>query len=252
MGSPIVLTSQLRHNVPLPYPSWIPVLETWTYASADDPTYTFTIPGDFREKYFVGMKLRLVQTSTKYFIITKVGYAAGSTTVTVYGGTGYDLTSATIEEPHYSCLKAPKGFPLNPASWTASVLNTGGGYKNNPVQNTWYGGTNDFTSGADITLDVPIGCWHLSYKCTMQINEPNVNMNVQATLTTDPAGDGAEDFVLWGGGRSAVFTMNIGYAYAYVDLSSKTTYYALVKTPTASIDMIGLSAVAIKAVCAYL
>lgn len=38
---------------------WIPAEETWTYASADDPTFTFTISGDKTGKYSVGMKIKL-------------------------------------------------------------------------------------------------------------------------------------------------------------------------------------------------
>ena len=93
---------------------WTPALETWTYASADDPTYTFTISGDLTDKYSAGMRIKLTQTTAKYFIITKVAYSSPNTTITVYGGTDYDLANATITNPYYSVVKAPQGFPLDP------------------------------------------------------------------------------------------------------------------------------------------
>ena len=47
---------------------WISAGETWTYASADDPTYTFTISGDLTTKYYAGMRISLTQTTEKFFI----------------------------------------------------------------------------------------------------------------------------------------------------------------------------------------
>jgi hypothetical protein len=44
--------------------NWTPSQETWTYASADSPTYTFTIPNDVTTKYSEGMKIRLQQSQS--------------------------------------------------------------------------------------------------------------------------------------------------------------------------------------------
>ena len=57
--------------------------------------------------------MRLQQGCIKYFIITGVGYASGSTVLTLYGGTDYDLASSPIIEPYFSAAKAPFGFPLD-------------------------------------------------------------------------------------------------------------------------------------------
>jgi hypothetical protein len=100
----------------VPENGWIPAGETWTYNSADDPTYTFTISGDKTDKYSAGMRIKLTQTTAKYFIITKVAYSSPNTTITVYGGTDYDLANAAITSPYYSTQKAPQGFPLNPTN----------------------------------------------------------------------------------------------------------------------------------------
>ena len=58
---------------------WISAVEEkWTYASADDPTYTLNIPGDFSWKYCRGQRVRLQQAggAIKYFIVTGVSYSS--------------------------------------------------------------------------------------------------------------------------------------------------------------------------------
>lgn len=138
----------------VPENGWIPAEETWTYAGADDPTFTFTISGDKTGKYSVGMKIKLTQTTVKYFIITAISYGSPNTTVTVYGGTDYDLANATITSPYYSMVRCPYGFPMSPAKWTV-VNTTSGSARATPTSGVYYnvGGT----------IVVPIGLWRLGY-----------------------------------------------------------------------------------------
>src|SRR3989304_2551793 len=97
---------------------WVNADETWVYASADDPTFTFTIAGvDLTGKYSAGMRIKLTQTTAKYFIITKVAFST-DTTITIYGGTDYDLANAAMPAPFYSTVKAPLSFPLDPLLWS--------------------------------------------------------------------------------------------------------------------------------------
>lgn len=101
---------------------WIGANETWTYASAT----TFTITGDLSGKYQKGDKLKLTQTTVKYFYVVSAVHAAGTTTVTLTGGSDYSLANATITSPFYSKVATPQGFPdwFNyAASWTGSVSN---------------------------------------------------------------------------------------------------------------------------------
>jgi len=86
---------------------WIDPGETWTYASAT----TFTISGDKTGTYSVGDKLKLTQTTVKYFYITAVSYGAPNTTVTVTGGSDYTLANAAITANYYSKAATPAGFP---------------------------------------------------------------------------------------------------------------------------------------------
>lgn len=86
---------------------WIAANETWTYASAT----TFTIAGVDRTNLFeVGDRIKLTQTTTKYFYVVAVAFST-NTTVTVTGGSDYSLANAAITNPYYSKEISPDGFP---------------------------------------------------------------------------------------------------------------------------------------------
>jgi hypothetical protein len=156
--APAALASLLAATYP-GIDGWTPAGETWTYASADAPTYTFTISGDKTTKYYPGMRIKLTDAAAvKYFIITKVAYGAPNTTITVYGGTDYTLAGGAISLPYYSMLKAPAGFPTSPIKWTVEVTDAQIRSQSSPVVGTWYNlGT--------ILISIPIGIWWVSYAC---------------------------------------------------------------------------------------
>lgn len=76
---------------------------TWTYASAT----TFTVPAADAANMQVGTKIKLTQTTAKYFYVTGVS----GTTITVTGGTDYTLANAAITSPFFSNAASPTGFP---------------------------------------------------------------------------------------------------------------------------------------------
>lgn len=86
---------------------WIADYQTWTYASAS----TFTVSGDVRLRFQVGTKIKLTQTTQKYFYSLGATYSAPNTTVTVTGGSDYSLANAAITSPAYSYSATPQGFP---------------------------------------------------------------------------------------------------------------------------------------------
>jgi hypothetical protein len=113
------VASEILPTTPL---GWSKVQETWSYASADAPTFVMTVPAGATAKYSPGMRVKLTQSTggTKYFIIT----AVASTSITLYGGTDYTLNNEAITAPYYSTQKAPFGFPLSAAKWSVRVTNT--------------------------------------------------------------------------------------------------------------------------------
>lgn len=249
----------LRNNT-LAALGWINANETWTYASADSPTFAFTVPTDLTGKYAAGMRIKLTQSTggTKYFIITKVAYGAPNTTITIYGGTDYTLNNEAISSPYYSIVKAPLGFPLDPAKW--SVTATDGTLRSQaaPTKNTWY---NLGTTACQISI--PIGIWNVSYKVTKYGYKSGAVTNfVQVTLST---GSTTESDVNWttggySGGGSGTFDLSqTVFMSGVISVTAKTTYYLNClwdRTATADGTSISFmndaSPMVIRAVCAYL
>ena len=108
-----------RHLVELA--GWIPAQETWAYASAT----TITVPAGAASKYSIGDKIKLTQTTVKYFYVTGVA----DTVLTVNGGTDYTVANAAITLNYYSKSASPVGFPHWFAYTTTAsnvTLGTGG------------------------------------------------------------------------------------------------------------------------------
>lgn len=225
---------------------WQPAKETWTYASADDPTYTFTISGDKTTKYSAGMRIKLTNDgSVKYFIITKVAESGGTTTITVYGGTDYDLANAAITANYYSTQKAPLGFPLAPTQWEI----TGGtsGSQSNPTANQYY------NIGGNIVI--PLGSWLVHFHGNYFVTGTSQDMNVRITLAT-VNNNSTGNIILYSTYAGVGGTNLYGYVTGqkHISLSSKTTYYlnlAYMRTGGTALNW-GIETEDIRAVCAYL
>ena len=112
--------AQLTEALLFAQSGWIASGETWTYASAS----TFTISGDKTGKYQIGDKIKLTQTTVKYFNVIGVAYADTTTTITITGGTDYSLADAAITLPYYSKIENPQGFP-GWFNWTPTYACTG-------------------------------------------------------------------------------------------------------------------------------
>ena len=110
------------HNDYREITGWIPYAYTWTYASAT----TFTIATDVTVYFPVGTKIKLTQTTVKYFYVLSAVYGAPNTTITITGGSDYSLANAAITSPYYSYAASPQMFPntfnFTPV-WTGSVTN---------------------------------------------------------------------------------------------------------------------------------
>lgn len=82
---------------------WKTVYDAWAYASAT----TITVPTGAAAIYSVGDKIKLTQTTVKYFYVT----AVADTVLTVTGGSDYTVANAAITLPYYSKASSPVGFP---------------------------------------------------------------------------------------------------------------------------------------------
>lgn len=235
---------------------WISAGETWTYGSASDPEFTFTIAGvDLTTKYYAGMRIKLTQTTAKYFIITKVAFST-DTTVTIYGGTDYDLANAAITSPYYSTAKAPAGFPLAPNYWTVSTTSTAEASQATPTASVWY-------NAGTLTIVIPTGSWYVTYQGTLGAYDSASVSQIIVKSTFSTANNSESDAMM-----TAMTRINVG-AFAGIQLetsvsktqvftpSSATTYYLNVLSVQSGMDSVGWNIGAqgtgttIRAVSAY-
>ncbi len=88
---------------------WFGSTMTWTYVSGS----TFTVAGDYTGRFSVGDKIKLTQTTVKYFYVCKSTFTgvSGLTSVLVTGGNDYSLANAAITSPYLSHSSNPTGFP---------------------------------------------------------------------------------------------------------------------------------------------
>lgn len=242
LTAPIITTPTIKT-----YNGWQLVSDTWTYASADSPTFTITVPSGAASLYGVGWRIKLTQTTEKYFIIT----AVADTVLTVYGGTDYTLANAAISSVYVSPMKAPLGFPLDPLKWQVNATDSTERTQV-PVANTWY-------NLGSLSLSVPIGCWEISYDSDVYISEP-AGGSVQVSLSTSSSSESDGDitcqsYVSAADGLSVHMSKR-----KHISLASKTSYYLIEKTVQVSVDSIKINLSAggetttsiIRAICAYL
>lgn len=105
------------------YDGWISPTNTWTYVSAT----SFKITGsDVSSQFPVGTKIKLTQTTVKYFYVTACSFST-DTTVTVTGGSDYSLANAAITSPGLSYDASPQGFP-DYFNWSPTIV----GFSANP------------------------------------------------------------------------------------------------------------------------
>jgi hypothetical protein len=93
---------------------WTPANEIWIY---DSPT-SLKIEGDKRTKYQKGDKVKLTQSTVKYFYINSVTYSSGFTTLWIFGFA--TLANEVINYPCYSKIENPQGFP-NIFPWITNI-----------------------------------------------------------------------------------------------------------------------------------
>ena len=230
---------------------WTAGTGTWSYTSADSPTFVASIPDADAAAMNVGDRLKLTQTTVKYFIVTAKGSpSAGFTPVTIYGGTDYTLANAAITLPYYSHAKSPLGFPTSPAKWTVTFTDTTERSQAAPTQNTWY-------NLGSLSLSIPIGVWRVNFKRATFVNRTVAgSLGIDSSLSSSASS--ASDSELTDSISNGLLTSIAGFAFTskLITLAAKTTYYPIARTIYAS--MLNLyfenqtAAMLVEAVCAYL
>lgn len=230
---------------------WIDVTDSWSYSSADDPTFVITVPSGAAAIYGVGDRIKLTQTTVKYFIIT----AVADTALTVYGGTDYDLANAAISDISYSHQKSPLGFPLSPTKWSVIVTDANTRSQSTPTASTWY-------NLGSLTISIPIGTWGVSYQTTFRVRNSSATTELIGSVTLSTANNSESDSDLTSHMGSEAASGNKGsqvrmVANKNISVASKTPYYLNGQTgnTATSIDFLGggvYGKTLLSAVCAYL
>ena len=234
----------------IPASGWVEA-DAMTYAAADDPTFTLTISGDVSDVYQVGQRIKLTQSTggTKYFIITKVA-VSGDTTLTLYGGTDYNLENEAITDPFYSPVKAPFGFPVDPTKWTQSLVSADATDQAAPADGTWY------NLGA-LSLSIPIGIWNVRYSLLLLVSDSaGIDCYPKATLSNT---NNTQLDVLYSVAAltGTVTKIRASFYHSFVlSLAAKTTYYLNECSGTGTAEHLQILGTIqkniIEAVCAYL
>jgi hypothetical protein len=206
---------------------WIAASGTWSYSSADSPTFVISVNANMTSVLSVGMRIKLTQTTAKYFIVTAVGsYSGSATLITVYGGKDYTLANAAITSPYYSSVYAPLGFPVSPEKWTVSLVDTSDRTQATPTQNVWY-------NLGSLSISIPIGVWRVGYRVSTEAiyNTSGSALAVSVRSTLSTANNSASDSAFISDMLSTLPVLAAAYVRGdlgrekLLALTSKTTYY---------------------------
>lgn len=235
---------------------WIPDTNTWSYSSADSPTFVISVNADMTGLIGVGNRIKLTQTSAKYFIVTAVGtFSAGATLITVYGGTDYTLANAAITSPYFSKYRFPQGFPTDPDKWIVSLSDTSNRSQASPVANTWY-------NPGSLSISIPIGSWRVKYEAVGEVIKTVAAAEIIGyKLTLSTANNSESDGGFTGRKTSAMPVMTGAtdrfsiHREKFLTLAAKTSYFLNITTGASSTTSISIrgddAPTVIKAVCAF-
>lgn len=136
-----LMNTHLRDNLDYLYDAmrgaWMDVTDTMTYSSAT----TITIAGDpvAYNRYTKGTRLKLTQTTAKYFVVVNSDAVGSDSVITITGGSDYTLANAAIASPYYSYGNPPDyptWFNWTPTPTGFSSVPTGTVYRFSVTGNT--------------------------------------------------------------------------------------------------------------------
>lgn len=206
--------------------------------SSGSPSFSTTLPGK-------------LTNSTKYGVVTDITFST-DTTLKVFCGTEYAIDDGTISAFNFSNEKSPIGFPLDPDKWTVEISDVAMKTQSTPSASTWY-------NKGPLNIHIPIGAWRVQLLANLEVYDTSASTpQVRVTLST--ANNSESDSGMTGGGHVVLsaatrFGMPV-YREKTLVLTSKTTHYVNIMTPTASVDEISLRGdigkTIVRAICAYL
>lgn len=225
---------------------WVDLVgHAFTYASASDPWFTMTVSGDQRAYYFSGQFFRCSQVTggTKYFkIVVGPTYDSGTglTTITLYGGTNYNLENETISSPVFSFNKAPLGTAVHPFRWTETVNQGAQVSKASPGAGTFY-------QLSTVQIVIPPGAWKVNVQLEAISDDisssdaTSHDFTIALSTSTSSVSNGklSQRYVLTKAALTNVYVCVPMRFEQEITLSVATTFYLIMKSDAANVDTIG-------------
>jgi len=197
----------------------------------------------------VGNRIKLTQTTVKYFIVTAVGaFSGGKTIITVYGGTDYALANAAITSPFFSIAKAPFGFPLSEIKWRVRLTDTSVRQQVSPAAGTVY-------NLGSLSISAPIGVWKPVISALIYTWRLATFTNMYLALSTASNSISNTAMMTEIYSETVLAINTVHKTDDVITVASKTTYYLVEKTDFAADDInLGGSTIptTIDLICGYL
>lgn len=219
----------------------------------DDPSFELVFEDiDLTSQIYVGMRVRYTQSTVKYGIVTKKAFST-DTTITIYGGTDYDLVSTgttAVSAFSFSSAKSPAGFPTNPEKWTVEVNNSSNNSQSSPVNGTWY-------NLGSVNINIPIGSWDVIYQVPLYVERAaNGLLAAKVTLSTANNTESNSNYTSEIQSSNGTAMHTTIFRQLFLLLTTKQTYYLNSNVFIASQTAVGnrgdVSPINIKAVSTYL
>lgn len=196
--------------------------------------------GDETGKYLPGRKVKFTQGGgTMYGIVLDSRLEPddeADTVITLFGGEDNAITDGAITDPYYSREASPDGFDRTPSKWALLFTNTTTRSKTSPSANTWYGGTNAWTSGTAINLLTPIGTWWMQFAMPAGLaNGSAANLKFNCCLSANLSSSSHQSLT---GGITSVTSLETStrhFGRSLITTTAATLWYWLCRTPTSSI-----------------
>lgn len=230
---------------------------TPTTGTFDAPSYPIVFAGvDLTGTLQAGDKVKITQSTDKFFIVTNVSFST-DTTVTLYGGTDYTLVASgttAITGFWYSRARSPRGFPTSIAKWTETFTDTSSRLQASPVSGTVY-------NPGSLSMNVPIGAWRLKWEATCEIQSAAAQTLINGYFELSTSASAVSDALLKanlviGGASGGLLLMQVAGRTKQVTLTTKQTYYLICMTNLGSVANIGfrndLTNAKVMAECTYL
>lgn len=238
----------------IPSTGWDDVPYTVNYSSSDSPSFVINVQGNCTGTYGTGIKWKLGTVGTTQYFIQSAEpiYVSGAyTSITLYGGTDFVLTTGTISSPQISRVKSPSGFPLSKDKWSETLSNT-----SNYTSTT---GTTVYQRlNPSLTITIPIGDWLIDYSingAAAKAAATQCQPQVALSTSTTSASDGG---MVRGIGVSPVTNLaGVNTITGYpISLSSKTDYHIIIKNNAVVVDSVSIygstATTTVTAICAHI